>query len=78
MPPDVPARTRGQKGRMEAAERGIVLGNGPSGGITSNGKAVTITGLPGKMDATAVKDWLRSFKLAGNEENAKEIVQIEL
>ena len=71
-------RTRGRKGRDEAAERGIITGNGPSGGIVSNGKQVAVTGLPGRITADAMKDWLRSFKLADNHRQEKQVAKIDL
>lgn len=77
-PPVVPVRTRGVEGRREAAERGIIDGDGPGGGITGSGRNVSIAGLPGKMTPEGVKAWLKSFKLAGSTTDGKEIAKIDL
>ena len=74
---DIP-RIRGAKGRIEAAQRGIVAGDGPNGGITSNNKSVVLYGLPGKMTVEALTYYLKSFKLADPAPESKEIVKMDL
>lgn len=64
-------------GRREAADRGVLTGDGPSGGIIANGLSVVITGLPGRMTTGGLKHWLRNFKLAGDTAEEKEIIRIE-
>ncbi|KAF7791309.1 hypothetical protein EIP86_002323 [Pleurotus ostreatoroseus] len=76
-PPLTHRRTRGVDGRQEAAARGALTGDGPSAGITGNGRNVVITGLPGKMTSEGVKLWLKNFKLAGNTAEEKEINKIQ-
>ncbi|KAH9842587.1 uncharacterized protein C8Q71DRAFT_720094 [Rhodofomes roseus] len=78
MPQSQLARTRGVKGRLEAAERGIITGSGPDGGRTGQGKGVVIYGLPGKFGAEAVRTYLKEFKLAASEDGQKEIVKLEV
>ena len=75
-PPLTPRRARGVDGRQEAAARGALPGDGPTAGITGNGRNVIITGLPGKMTSEGVKLWLKNFKLAGNTAEEKEINKI--
>lgn len=58
-------RNRGGKGRTQAAQRGVVTGNGPNGAITDLGKSVVLYGLPGKMTEEGVSFFVRSFKLDG-------------
>ena len=68
----VQRRNRGVKGRKEASNRGIVDGNGPDGGIASNGKCVTVWGLPGKLEAIDFEQYLKRFKHSiGQEEITK-------
>ncbi|GBE81919.1 hypothetical protein BKA93DRAFT_819367 [Sparassis latifolia] len=73
-----PDRTRGIKGRAEAAERGIITGNGPAGGLTSQGKNVVMSGLPGRMTAEALREFLKGYKLAGSEGGKKEVVKMDV
>ena len=65
-------------GRSEGAQRGLLLGNGPSGGIVSGGRCVAISGLPGKLSADALRTLLRNFKLAGSNAEEKDINKIPL
>ncbi|KAI0374960.1 hypothetical protein BV20DRAFT_961198 [Pilatotrama ljubarskyi] len=74
--PEIP-RARGPKGILEAAERGAVSGNGPSGGITGSGRNVVLYGLPGKMLAVHLVDGLRNFKLAGTEYGREVVVKMD-
>ena len=71
-------RRRGERGRGEAVERGVVTGDGPSGGITGSGKSVVLYGLPGKMTEEGVSFFVRSFKLAGMApKKEKDIVKLD-
>ncbi|CCM02401.1 uncharacterized protein FIBRA_04499 [Fibroporia radiculosa] len=73
-----PFRTRGTKGRLEAAERGLVMGMGPDGGVSNQGRNVVIYGMPGKMTPESLREYLKSFKLAGSEGGQKEIIKLEV
>ena len=70
-------RTRGVKGRLEAAERGLISGNGPDGTSTSHGRGVVIYGLPGKLTPEALRPYLKDFKLVATEVGHKEIIKLE-
>ena len=70
-------RSRGTKGVLEAARRGAITGNGPSGGVTGSGRNVVMYGLPGRLYAETLVDILRSFKLAGSEYGKEVIVKLE-
>ncbi|KIM87022.1 hypothetical protein PILCRDRAFT_64078, partial [Piloderma croceum F 1598] len=70
------ARTRGAKGRVDAADRGL-FGDGPRGGVPIEGKSVVLWGLPGRLTAEGLKGLLRNFKLAGTEGGQKEFVKLE-
>jgi hypothetical protein len=69
-------RMRGSFGRQEAANKGLVDGNGPNGGTSGNGKNVIMWGLPGKLPPDGLRNYLRAFRLsdASDEES---IVKIE-
>ncbi|KAH9926168.1 uncharacterized protein B0H18DRAFT_876600, partial [Fomitopsis serialis] len=69
-------RARGVKGRLEAAERGVLSGNGPGGGTSSHGRGVAISGFPGKITAEAVQAYLGDFRLASYEGGQKEVVKL--
>ncbi|KAH9951225.1 hypothetical protein B0H21DRAFT_269749 [Amylocystis lapponica] len=73
-----PTRTRGARGRAQAAERGIMDGNGVGAGVTSTGRSVVLSGLPGKLTPDALKEFLKSFKLAGHDNDKREIVKLEI
>ncbi|THH33856.1 hypothetical protein EUX98_g274 [Antrodiella citrinella] len=76
-PDEVPhsLRSRGFKGRAEAAERGIVAGDGAGAGISKPGKSVLMYGLPPQISAPAMKRYLQDYMQADSGE--KEIVRIE-
>ncbi|KIP09604.1 hypothetical protein PHLGIDRAFT_18577 [Phlebiopsis gigantea 11061_1 CR5-6] len=74
---DAVSRMRGARGREEAAQRGVINGNGPNGGVTGGGKNVVIYGLPGKMTEEATGYFLQSFKLAGSADD-KDIVKLDV
>lgn len=62
-----PPRQRGAKGRQEAAERGLVTGNGPHAGLTNSERSVTIWGFPGKIGVDGVLPRLKAYKLTTTE-----------
>jgi hypothetical protein len=69
-------RTRGPVGRQEAADKGLIDGNGPNGGTPGNGKNVIMWGLPGKLPPDGLRNYLRAFRLS--DENGQEsIAKIE-
>lgn len=76
-PSQVITRTRGVKGRLQAAERGLFTGNGPNGMSTSRGKGVVLYGLPGRLTSEGLRTYLRGFKLAAAEAGQQEIVKLE-
>ncbi|KAH9856945.1 hypothetical protein C2E23DRAFT_865593 [Lenzites betulinus] len=73
--PELP-RTRGVKGRVEAARRGVISGDGPGGSITGGGRNVVLYGLPGKLVPGALIDSLQEFKLAGVEHGTEVVVKL--
>ena len=74
---DIPVlpRTRGSKGILDAAQRGIYLGNGPSAGVPGGGKTVVLSGLPDRLTPVNVADNLRSFKLARSDMGSPAVVK---
>ncbi len=70
-------RRRGQKGLNEAAERGIITGDGPGAGLTGGAKNVVIYGLPPTLRSHQVTDNLRDFKLAGSEQGRPVVIKAE-
>lgn len=72
-----PQRARGTHGRMDAAGRGLVAGNGPRGGVANEGKNVVLWGLPGRLTPEGLKGFLQNFKLAGTEGGKKEFLKVE-
>lgn len=72
-----PARSRGQKGKLEAAKRGLIQGDGPNGGIADRGNAVLISGLPGKMTGDALRTYFKTFRFE-SQEGVKAITKLEL
>ncbi len=74
---DVPVlpRTRGPKGILDAAQRGVYRGDGPSAGVPGGGKTVILSGLPDRLVPVIVADNLRSFKLARSEMGSPAVVK---
>lgn len=64
-------RTRGTKGREEAAKRGSFTGNGPGGMINSNGTDVVLYGLPLRLDSLDLKQWLFESELVPEAPSGK-------
>ena len=69
-------RTRGVKGRAQAAERGATTGDGPAGGTKGSGSNVVLYGLPGRMSSEAAWYYLSGFKLAGSSARDKDILKL--
>ncbi|KAI0093910.1 hypothetical protein BDY19DRAFT_284731 [Irpex rosettiformis] len=67
-------RGRGEKGREDAANRGV-LGSGPSARISGGEKNVCLSGLPDYTTVDVVKRILKSFKFTSSGE--KEVVKLE-
>ena len=76
-PSELNTRTRGVRGRLQAAERGLLTGNGPYGMSTSRGKGVVLYGMPGKLTPDSLRTYLKNFKLAVAEAGQREIVKLE-
>lgn len=74
--PELP-RMRGQKGILQAAQRGAITGDGPSGGIAGSGRNVVLYGLPGKLSVGSLLDSLRGVKLAGAEYGKEVVVKLD-
>ena len=72
----VDERTRGDKGKTEAIERGAVLGNGPSAGIKTDGRDVILWGLPGMLDSGALKGYLGKLRLVNVAPNGRANCQV--
>jgi hypothetical protein len=70
----VQSRNRGTKGRRDAADRGLITGDGPDGGIVSNGRVVVVSGLPGKLGSEGFRRYLKRFGVSGGQQ---EITKIE-
>ncbi|KAF8626228.1 hypothetical protein AX15_004915 [Amanita polypyramis BW_CC] len=71
-----PPRTRGAKGREEAAVRGALKGDGPHAGIPNGEKTVTIWGFPGKTESAAVEFVVRDFDLARSSDGKANVYKI--
>ena len=71
-------RGRGQEGRREAAERGVV-GSGPSGKLPSGGsRSVAISGLPTSLGVQDMRNFLKRFKFAGDTSESKEVIKLAM
>ncbi|KAH6918947.1 hypothetical protein BKA70DRAFT_1214714 [Coprinopsis sp. MPI-PUGE-AT-0042] len=73
-------RSRGHKGRKEAAERGVWNGDGPNAGIRGLNieRAVTIWGFPGKATVDAVEKFLEAFKISRTKDGEAMIYKFPL
>ena len=74
---NIPGRSRGIKGRENAANRGAVTGSGPDAGVREHGKNVVIWGLPGRLSPEGLKEYLKGFRLAGSTNDEPDIIKIE-
>jgi len=70
-------RMRGFKGRAQAAERGVLSGNGPSAGLSAGSMNVTLSGFPNWVSVAYVKQFLKSYRLAGTTDGQKEVVKLD-
>lgn len=72
-------RTRGEKGRAEAAERGIGSGDGPHAGLLQNLEKTTVVwGFPGKMSPKMVDSILKDFRVVRTKQDLPRIVKVPL
>lgn len=72
-----PSRSRGQKGRAEASERGLVDGHGPDAKLKERGTNVYLWGLPGRMFAPELVKLFDSYGLRVTAEETRPIQKIE-
>ena len=69
------------EGLREAAERGVIDGNGIGGGINPKGKDVVVYGLPGTIAAPALRLYLRRCGLVKSAKNGEpdcEVIKIDV
>ncbi|KAF9009396.1 hypothetical protein BDQ17DRAFT_1235618, partial [Cyathus striatus] len=76
--PAAPSRSRGVAGRAEAAERGVLLGNGPSAGLSGTEKMVTIWGAPGRTEPRDLAKLLINYKVVKSTKAKPDIHKIPL
>ncbi|KAF8508043.1 hypothetical protein BU17DRAFT_100076 [Hysterangium stoloniferum] len=76
---DVPAtRSRGAKGREEAAARDCITGTGLDARVTDRGRGVVLWGLPGSMRADELNELLlKGFSLMNGEAAKGNVVLVE-
>lgn len=63
-PLHTPTRTRGNKGRAEAIDRGVAIGTGPGGKFPNKTRNVVVGGLPGKMTIGQFEARLKDFEIS--------------
>lgn len=72
-------RRRGEKGRAQAAERGILPGNGPHADLTQDtGKTVVIWGFPGKLSTEVAASYFNDFKVARSTKDSPRVQQVPM
>jgi len=69
-------RSRGDRGREEALERGTARGTGPGASFPLVGRAIRIIGFPGKFEKADVEKVLEDFKLYRSEEDKTVILKV--
>lgn len=72
-------RTRGMKGREQALERGVrLMGNGPHGGLNAatSGRNVVLYGLPGYLEPSILREYLRGFNFAARESEKTQVQKL--
>lgn len=74
--PPTPTRVRGIKGLREAAERGLLTGNGPHAGLLNWGRNVTLWGLPKMLDEKELYDDLQQFEFASDSKAQPNLVKV--
>jgi hypothetical protein len=68
-------RMRGHRGRLDAAQRGALIGEGPRAGIANIERTVIMGGLPARTSVEHMAEVLKSFKLAQSK-GAPQIVKL--
>lgn len=77
--PRILLRTRGQRGRSEAARRGVLVGCGPSAGVTNDGRTVVFGGLSSRSSSESwLEDLLANFQIARSDKGDPQIVRLPL
>ncbi|KAG8722398.1 hypothetical protein FRC08_002879 [Ceratobasidium sp. 394] len=71
-----PYRVRGEKGRAEAVERGILTGNGPDARVKERGTCVYLWGLPGTTVSYDLRQIFESYGLRVTAEAEHPVRQI--
>ncbi|KAH8107105.1 hypothetical protein BXZ70DRAFT_1074760 [Cristinia sonorae] len=73
-PPEEAWRLRGYRGRTEAAERGVLGGNGPGAGLGRAGRNVLITGLPHWVTPQSLQQHLSEYELASKTDTEEQVI----
>ncbi|QRW00288.1 hypothetical protein RhiJN_28306 [Ceratobasidium sp. AG-Ba] len=71
-----PFRARGEKGRVEATERGLLTGNGPDARVKERGTSVYLWGLPGTTYSHDLARVLEPYGLRVTAEDEYPVRQI--
>ncbi|KAG5647204.1 hypothetical protein DXG03_001163 [Asterophora parasitica] len=71
-------RSRGNKGRAQAAERGAITGNGLHGHFPNAHRNVVMWGLPGRLEPKDLENALHDFKLAKSQKGEMTIVKVAI
>jgi len=71
-------RYRGQRGRSDAARRGVLDGYGPSAGITNDERTVILGGLPACTSEERLADMFTHFQIARSEKGSPQILKLAL
>lgn len=71
-------RMRGHEGRLQAAERGALIGHGPNAGIVNNELTVTMAGLPARTSVDDLASVLKDFEVAQSKKGLPQIVKLPL
>lgn len=71
-------RSRGLRGKEQAALRGALNGNGPHAGMSNLDRTVTIWGLAGKATPRALAEVLEGFDVAESAKGRMNIIKIPL
>lgn len=69
-------RQRGPGGRAQAAERGVLKGDGPAAGIDASGHDVVVKGLPSKTTPEELKAYLTENKLVEEGLDGKGLCEV--
>ena len=71
-------RSRGLRGKEQAALRGALNGNGPHAGMSNLERTVTIWGLAGKATPRALAEVLQGFDVSESAKGRMNIIKIPL